>query len=559
MSDQSGKELRKEFQEFFMISALPSMRIGLFLTLIMFTCFAVFNIIFFPDSPEQQYYNRFWIISPVMIFSIIVTFIKKLYKWLHMIYILLNLLICLAVFYVGINSDLSQRGSEYYYAWVMLVVIGLFVFYKMPFLTIVIIGFFQIGAFTLANILNHTLERQPFFFFNNFFFVVAIYSIGFMMAFMFRSLNWKNFLHQKALSKNNQQMMKEIGERKQAVEALQRSEILYHDTLDSIPDWIYVVDKDLKFVMLNSALQEEHLRQGFPVNCIGKKITKIYPFIPSTTIDEINKVFASGETLVGEQQLFLRDKTIYGETRKVPIFKGKEVNQVLTIMRNRSKERELEELKQKNIEQKEVMLREIHHRVKNNLAIVVSLLNLQLRNNTDVELRRIIRDIEMRIRSMALIHEHLYRSENLDRIPLGTYLHSLVTIITGTFSGHRVNLVTSLDSTDVSIETALPLGLIANELLTNAFKYAFPQREDAEIQVCLHKENDTEFSLLISDNGVGLPESFSMDSEKSLGMFIVKLLVQQLDGTIDISRNNGTAFTIRFKNLLSKKQDIPLN
>lgn len=549
--------MRKEFQDFFMVSSLPSMRIGLFLTLIMFTCFAVFNAIVFPDSPEQKYYNRFWIISPVMVFSILVTYIKSLYKWLHLIYIILNLLICLAVFYVGINSDLSQKGSEYYYAWVMLVVIGLFVFYKMPFITIVLIGLFQISAFTLANILNHTLEKQPFYFYNNFFFVVAIYSIGFMMAFMFRSLNWKNFLHQKALSKNNQQLMEEISERKIAVEALQRSEVLYHSTLDSIPDWIYVVDKELKFVMLNSALQEEHLRQGFPLNCIGKKITKIYPFIPESTLEEINRVFASGETLVSEQQFFLRDKTIYGETRKVAVFKDKEVTQVLTIMRNRSKERELEELKQKNIEQKEVMLREIHHRVKNNLAIVVSLLNLQLRNHADPELRRIIRDIEMRIRSMALIHEHLYRSENLDRIPLGTYLESLTTIITGTFSGHHINMVTSLDAADVSIETALPIGLIANELLTNAFKYAFPHHHDGEIQVHLHKGIGNEFSLMIKDNGVGLPESFSMDSEKSLGMFIVKLLVEQLDGTIEISRIQGTAFTIHFRDLLLKKQAIP--
>jgi two-component sensor histidine kinase len=159
---------------------------------------------------------------------------------------------------------------------------------------------------------------------------------------------------------------------------------------------------------------------------------------------------------------------------------------------------------------------------------------------------------------MALIHEHLYRSENLDRIPLAAYLQSLATIISGTFSGRHVNLVTSLEATDVSIETALPLGLIANELLTNAFKYAFPHHQDGEIQVHLRKENASEFSLLIKDNGVGLPDSFSLDSEKSLGMFIVRLLVEQIDGHIEISRRNGTAFTIRFSNLPVRKQNIPL-
>ena len=559
MSDQPGKELKKEFQEFFMISSLPSMRIGLVATLVMFSCFAIFNGIVFPNSPEQLYYNRFWIVAPVMIISIIVTYMKPLYKWLHLIYIFLNLMMCLAVFYVGIHSNVDKKGTEYYYAWVMLVVMGLFVFYRMPFITIVIIGFFQIIAFTAANIANHTLELQPFFFYNNLFFVIAIYSIGFMMAFMFRSLNWKNFLHQKALSKNNMQLLEEIKERKLAVEAFQRSEIQYHNTLDSIPDWIYVVDREFRLVIINSSLKDSHIGHGLPVDVMGRVITDIYPFISSSTIKELQHVFDHGVMVVTGMQMTVADKEMFVEIRKVPIYKDNEVIQVMTILRDRSKEKEVEELKQKNSEQKEIMLREIHHRVKNNLAIVISLLNLQLRNNSDPELIRIIRDIEMRIRSMALIHEHLYRSDNLDRIPLAAYLHSLVTIITGTFSGHRINIVTSLDPTDVTIETALPIGLIANELLTNAFKYAFPGMQDGEIQVHLHKIHDAEFTLTISDNGVGLPEHFSLDSEKSLGMFIVKLLVEQLDGEINIGRQNGTSFTIRFRNLLIKKQDIPLN
>ena len=556
MSDQRRKSLQTEFQEFFMISSLPAMRIGLIVTIIMFTCFALFNTIFFVNSPERLYYNRFWIISPVMLISIIVTYIKPLYKWLHLIYIILNLLIGLAVFYVGINSSLLQPGSEYYYAWVMLVVIGLFVFYRMPFPTVVILGLIQVTAFAVANIINHTLIQHSFVFYNNLFFVVAIYSIGFMLAYMFRSLNWKNFLHQKALSKNNLQLLAEIKERKEAVEAFRRSDIQYHNTLDAIPDWIYVVNSEFRVVIINSCLKEGHLVNGLPVDVIGKKVLDVYPFMTQSTLSELKNVFDSGQMLVTGQKMLYNDTEIFMEIRRVPIFKNHEVVQVMTILRDKSREKEVEELKQRNTEQKEIMLREIHHRVKNNLAIVISLLNLQLRNNTDKELHRIIRDIEMRIRSMALIHEHLYRSENLDRIPLDAYLQSLATIITGTFSGRRVNLVTSLEATDVSIETALPLGLIANELLTNAFKYAFPHHQDGEIQVHLHKENEDEFSLMVKDNGVGLPDSFSLDSEKSLGMFIVRLLVEQIDGHIEISRRNGTAFCIRFRNLLVKKQAI---
>jgi len=535
------------------------MRIGLLLTMILFFCFALFNLIFFPDSPELSYYNRFGIITPVLVLSIIITYIRRLYKWLHLIYIVLNLFTSLAVLYVGLHSDLSQKGSEYYFAWVMLVVMGLFVFFKMPFLTIIMIGLLQVAAFTLAIILNRTLELRPFFFFNSLFFVLAIYSIGFMMAYMFRSLNWKNFLHQKALSRSNVQLQAEINERKEAVEAFERSELQYHRTIDSIPDWIYVVDREFRIVIINSSMKEGPSTGDQSPEVIGKKIIEVYPFISTKTIDDLQYVFDHGEISITEQRMSVNGMDLYTENRNIPIFRHNEVFQVMTILRDRSKEKEIEELKQKNAEQKEIMLREIHHRVKNNLSIVISLLNLQLRNNTDAELSRIIRDIEMRIRSMALIHEHLYRSENLDCIPLDTYIHSLAMIITGTFSGHRVNISTKLDATNVSIETALPIGLIVNELLTNAFKYAFPDHQAGEIRIDLHKMHDNELSLVISDNGVGLPESFSLDSEKSLGMFIVRLLVEQLDGKIAVSRQNGTSFSIRFRNLLVKKQGITLN
>ncbi len=225
------------------------------------------------------------------------------------------------------------------------------------------------------------------------------------------------------------------------------------------------------------------------------------------------------------------------------------------MIRDRSKEKEIEELKQRNTVQKEVLLREIHHRVKNNLAIVISLLNFQLRNNTNEELTRMIVDIQLRIRSMALIHEHLYRSENLDRIPLATYIESLAYMIMTAFSGHRVNLVRNLEPMDVSIETALPIGLIINELLTNAFKYAFPGGTSGEIQLTLEKKDGLLCSLVVKDNGVGLPATSSMDSEKSIGLYIVNLLVEQLDGTVKIERNNGTSFHIKFMNLVSRKQE----
>jgi len=194
------------------------------------------------------------------------------------------------------------------------------------------------------------------------------------------------------------------------------------------------------------------------------------------------------------------------------------------------------------------MLREIHHRVKNNLAIVISLLNLQKQKYPDPDLRRIMKDMELRIRSMALIHEHLYHSENLDQIPLADYLHDLSAIILGTFSGKKIKLITRLEAAEVNIETALPIGLITNELLTNAFKYAFTDQGEGIIQISLSKPDDDHIRLTISDNGSGLPSGFSLNEQTSLGMFIVRLLVEQLDGSIDVANDHGASFTIQFRN-----------
>ncbi len=556
MREISRKSLNDEFQDHYLSSSKAGMRIGFFLLMIMMAVMILFNSIFFPDSKEPFFYYRFWIIIPLLVISIIVTFFPRLRKWLSQIFIILNIGIATAIFWVGITATPLDIGYESYYTLVALIVIVFFAFFRMTPKITSLIAALQFSAYVLATLMNGSFLHNPFIYFRNLCFIMAIYCIGFLMTLMFRRLNWKNFLHEKALSENYKTLLKEIEERKQAEKSLTQSEFLYTSTINSIPDWIYVLDKDLRFVMLNTSLQEEHLRQGFPHNCVGKSITKIYPYIPASTIAEIKSVFQTGNIMVGEQNFFLRDITIYGETRKVPIFKDNEVIQVMTIMRNRSKEKELEELKQKNIEQKEIMLREIHHRVKNNLSIVISLLNLQIRNNPDPELVRIIHDIEMRIRSMALIHEHLYKSESIDKIPLASYLHSLATIISGTFSGHRINLVSQFDKVDVSIETALPLGLIANELIINAFKYAYPFQEKGEIQVRLKLDQENLWAMVIQDNGVGLPDSFSMDSEKSLGMFIVGLLVEQIGGKIDIIRHNGTTFIISFKASISKNQNV---
>lgn len=349
-------------------------------------------------------------------------------------------------------------------------------------------------------------------------------------------------------------IIQDINDRKKAEEILRRSEIEYRDTLNAVPDMVFVVDETLRVLTVNRAFREEYIRLGFSDSFPGKKITAIIPLISSNLIETIQYTFRKGSGVVISEKIDLHEKSIYAEFRIIPFIKSKKVNKVIVLIRDRSKEAEIEELKVKNLEQKEVLLREIHHRVKNNLSIVISLLNFQLRKHTDPTLNRIIQDIQMRIRSMALIHEHLYFSETLDRIPLAAYIIALTLFIKSSFNKPLVHLESRLDPMDVKIEKALPLGLIINELLTNAYKYAFPGDRKGEIMVYMKKEGTEMVSLHIKDNGIGLPQAVSMESEKSLGLFIVNLLVEQLEGKIEIIRENGTEFILRFANIIQDDQ-----
>ncbi len=344
----------------------------------------------------------------------------------------------------------------------------------------------------------------------------------------------------------------DISKRRQTEDALQRSEIEYRDTLHSLPDWIYVTDNKFRFAVINASLSNAMKEYGIGPKKTGTEISAELPFFASDDIDAINVVFQTGKISNHERRIMLHNREMFAEITMIPILKAHEVVKVIVIIRDRSKEKEIEELKQRSADQKEVMLREIHHRVKNNLAIVISLLTFQLNENTNPEIKRSLIDIQTRIRAMALIHEHLYRSENLDKIPLATYILSLMQMIMSAYSGHRVQLESNLEPIDVTIETALPVGLIINELLTNAFKYAFPGNDNGMVIISLAKAEDDYCVLSVKDNGIGLPQSFIPESSVSIGLYIVRLLAEQMDGSIQIEREKGTTFSIRFRNLFKK-------
>jgi len=206
-----------------------------------------------------------------------------------------------------------------------------------------------------------------------------------------------------------------------------------------------------------------------------------------------------------------------------------------------------EELVRASLKEKELLLREIHHRVKNNMQIVTSLLNLQAQKATDDRSMEMIKDSENRVRSMALVHENLDESNDFSRIDFRLYINSLLEYLLGAYGVGSDAIRTRVEINDIFLElnAAIPCAQIINELVTNSIKYAFPGGRKGEISIELSK-NGAGYVLTISDDGVGIPSQYNIGSATSLGLQLTGALASQLKGTIVLDRSSGTRFTLRF-------------
>lgn len=201
-----------------------------------------------------------------------------------------------------------------------------------------------------------------------------------------------------------------------------------------------------------------------------------------------------------------------------------------------------------SLQEKEVMLKEIHHRVKNNLQVISSLLKLQAGYIKDERILEVFKESQNRVRAMALIHEKLYQSEDLAQTDFAEYIRSLVNNLFRSYSVNSRSISLSLNVEDVrlSIDTAIPCGLIINELVSNSLKYAFLADKPGEISISLYPEPDDRYTLIVQDNGSGLPPDLNFQQTKSLGLQLVCNLTKQLQGTIDLQSKTGAIFKINF-------------
>jgi PAS domain S-box-containing protein len=267
---------------------------------------------------------------------------------------------------------------------------------------------------------------------------------------------------------------------------------------------------------------------------LKKHKIKSYLVVPYGDIDKPKAIFTFSEC---------------EKERKWTELEKRILSEVVNIVSMKAEQIKAEQLIKTSLKEKEVLLREIHHRVKNNLQVISSLLNLQaqyLKNKQDLEMFNESKD---RVRSMALIHEKLYQSQNLARIDFAGYIRDLIYRLFRSYEADpgKIDLKMDIDDISLGVDMAVPCGLIVNELISNCLKHAFPDGKKGEIKVGLQSVNTNELELKVSDNGVGLPDSFDFRESESLGMHLVNILTDQLGGRIELDRTGGTEFKIKFK------------
>jgi two-component sensor histidine kinase len=226
----------------------------------------------------------------------------------------------------------------------------------------------------------------------------------------------------------------------------------------------------------------------------------------------------------------------------------------LVVLRSRKRLQEANQTIQSSLSEKELLLKEIHHRVKNNLQVISSLLDLQSRGIEDEGALATFMEGQNRVKAMSLIHQKLYQNENLAAIDFKEYAELLIVDLATIFkkTDHIQVEVNGHGNTLYDIDTAVPLGLILNELISNAYKYAF-EEVSGKISVVIQSLDSGEHQLTVSDTGGGLPEGFDFLKAKSLGLRLVRRLAKQLYGRVDYTYDHGSSFVIIFRDTLDRK------
>ena len=272
---------------------------------------------------------------------------------------------------------------------------------------------------------------------------------------------------------------------------------------------------------------------------------------PKEIYEDLWQTILSGKDWSGEIKNKRKDGTKFWENLSISSVKNEDgdITNFIAIHQDLTERKQAEDKMKASLAEKEVLLQEIHHRVKNNLMVVSSLLSLQANAETDHRVVLALQESERRVSVMAKVHESLYLSENMAQVNTASYLNSIIDGIERGHIGSNASVLFDVDVEDITLEIdqAIPIGQIVNELISNSMKYAFPNGGEGRVNISLKQQDKKNILLSVADNGIGIPEGVGFDSPKTLGLKLVKGLAGSLAGDVTIDRSQGTRFQITFE------------
>jgi PAS domain S-box-containing protein len=379
--------------------------------------------------------------------------------------------------------------------------------------------------------------------------IIAIGGILLLILLVYELRTYSIKKRSRELEKINIELNKQIAERVKAEQALRENEERLKLLFDFAPDAYFLIDLEGNFIDCNRKVEE--ITGYEKKELIGYNYLNLN-LIPSAHYDlasYLKEKSIRGEP-TGPDEFILNRKDGIQLTIEIATHPVKIAGQTLVLSnaRNISQRKKVERELKASLKEKVILLQEIHHRVKNNMQIISSLLRLQSGQIDNEKMQDIFRISQDRIRSMALIHDMLYKTKDFAGIDFNQYLQGLIRHLVNTYliDAKDIKIHVRVDKVYLDLNTAVPCGLILNELVTNSLKHAFPSGRKGEVTVELRSTETNKTRMSVSDNGIGLPDDFNFNNPQSLGLMLVKDLVRQLNGKIEYTSENGASFIITF-------------
>ena len=345
-------------------------------------------------------------------------------------------------------------------------------------------------------------------------------------------------------------VVRDITVSKLSLKKLVESEEKYRNLVESIAEGLVIVDENENFLFSNKAALDIYGYTEDEILTMNVKdlvSEKSFKTIQKETAKRMNGKSSKYEINIIRKN---KDKRLTSITAS-PLFKDGKFIGSFELFIDITDIRKAEEELRASLREKEVMLQEIYHRVKNNMQIISSMLKLQSVHVTDENALNLFKNCQNRVRSMSLVHEKLYRSKDLSRTNFGDYINSLMRNLFISYGVSEKRIRYNIEAKDIflNISTAIPCGLIINELITNSIKFAFPDDKKGHIIIKLSKDKKDKFTLIIRNDGIDFPEEIDLENPSSFGMQLVNILTQQLHAESDIVRKGGTTFKFIFNEL----------